>query len=209
FLNQRHFRFLDACVAAGHSKGISLHYNTNGTLFPERAVREIFPHFQRVQLFFSVDGVGERFEYQRFGARWEEVKANIARARSCPGLQVAACLSVSSLNIFYIEEALDFFLAENLPVFFNLVHYPSHFSVRAIPRSVKNRILPTLRNVDWSKYKGICLTDFAPILDLMDGGDDEAGAASFQDAIRRHDEYRGQSFAAAFPDYAGFFEARG
>jgi len=72
FMIREHFAMLQGIVDRGIAHQVEIHYNTNGTIFPEQA-EEIWKHFKTVEIAFSIDDLGERFEYQRTNARWEEV----------------------------------------------------------------------------------------------------------------------------------------
>lgn len=52
-------------------------YNTNGTVRPNKNLIDLWSTFKLVQLDFSIDDIGKRFEYQRYPAKWEEVKENL------------------------------------------------------------------------------------------------------------------------------------
>ena len=70
---QEQFDLLKSAVKNGHSKNIKVHYNTNGTHYVQDAIDNIWPNFKTVELAFSIDDIGEKFEYQRYGANWNEV----------------------------------------------------------------------------------------------------------------------------------------
>jgi MoaA/NifB/PqqE/SkfB family radical SAM enzyme len=72
FMIQEHFDLLQRLVDRGLAHNIEIHYNTNGTQYPEHA-EQIWSHFKTVEIAFSIDDVGARFEYQRtnaVGIRW-------------------------------------------------------------------------------------------------------------------------------------------
>ena len=73
------FDMLEKCVELGVAGDIDVHYNTNGTHYPEHALKNIWPHFKRIEIAFSIDGINQRFEYQRHPAVWDEVDNNIKR----------------------------------------------------------------------------------------------------------------------------------
>jgi organic radical activating enzyme len=52
-------------------------YNTNGTLRVNNRVQELWSRCRLVKVFFSVDDVGPRFEYIRYGTVWNEVEDNM------------------------------------------------------------------------------------------------------------------------------------
>ena len=79
FMIQEHFDLLEKSVELGHAKQQEIHYNTNGTQFPEYAMKHIWPHFKHVEIAFSIDDIRTRFEYQRYGAKWDHVNENIVK----------------------------------------------------------------------------------------------------------------------------------
>ena len=77
FMIQEHFDLLQYAVDQGYAKNIDIHYNTNGTQWPD--AHELWSHFKRVDIAFSIDNVEDRFEYERYGANWNEVTTNITK----------------------------------------------------------------------------------------------------------------------------------
>ena len=73
-LSKEHVNFLHA-IQNKHS--VHLNYNTNGTVLPSNELLELWEQFRLVQLDFSIDDVGERFEYQRYPAKWSQVTDNL------------------------------------------------------------------------------------------------------------------------------------
>jgi hypothetical protein len=52
-------------------------YNTNGTLRVSDRVQELWSRCRLIKVFFSIDDVGARFEYIRYGAVWNQVEDNM------------------------------------------------------------------------------------------------------------------------------------
>jgi sulfatase maturation enzyme AslB (radical SAM superfamily) len=73
-LSKEHVKFLHAIE---HKAQVHLHYNTNGTILPSKELIDLWQHFSLVQLEFSIDDVGDRFEYQRYPAKWADVTAKL------------------------------------------------------------------------------------------------------------------------------------
>ena len=78
FMIQEHFRLLQGIVDRGIAHQVEIHYNTNGTQYPEQA-ENIWKHFKTVEIAFSIDDIGKRFEYQRTNANWDLVRDNILK----------------------------------------------------------------------------------------------------------------------------------
>ncbi|MGZ3669898.1 MAG: twitch domain-containing radical SAM protein [Bdellovibrionota bacterium] len=206
FLNRRHFELLKKSVDEGHAAHQSLHYNTNGTVYPTEAVETIFPHFQRLTIFFSIDGLGAQFEYQRKGAQWDKVVENIEKIRANTKAYVGIGITVGVFNIYYLPEFLDYWLAKKTPVFLNLVFSPDHFDVRAMPPELKRRVAEKLRRVDSTRYESILLTSFEGVISFMLSEDRSQYWPDFLTSVRRHDQYRGDSFSATFPEFHALIE---
>lgn len=142
-LIKEQFSILRKCVEAGVANKIDVHYNTNGTQFPEEAIREIWPHFKRVEIAFSIDDVGERFEYQRHPAKWQSVNENITRfkASNMSNMSMQICSTINVFNILHLEELADQVKEWN-PDFWhiNILHQPEEFDVQQLPKQLKKFI---------------------------------------------------------------------
>lgn len=199
FLNRRHFELLGNSVAAGHSKRQTLRYNSNGTIFPKHAMENLFPHFQDVQIFLSIDDIGARFEYQRSGAKWDEVLENVRKFLRQEKVRIGICITVNAFNIFSLLDTLDFWLEENAKVFISLLHGPASLGICALPEEAKKKLIYEFCQRDISKYDKILLNQLEPIFSYLESRDDSALWPDFVNEVRRHDEYRKENCAAIFP----------
>ncbi len=73
-LNKEHVRFLQAIP---NKNSVQINYNTNGTVRASDELLSLWKQFKLVQLDFSIDDIGDRFEYQRYPAKWSEVSENL------------------------------------------------------------------------------------------------------------------------------------
>jgi hypothetical protein len=60
-----------------HHEDITLNYTTNGSYRPSVELLDFWRRFKRVNLTFSIDGVGEHFNYLRWPLQWHQVEDNI------------------------------------------------------------------------------------------------------------------------------------
>jgi hypothetical protein len=205
FLNRRHLEFLKKSVAAGHSRQQSLHYNTNGTVYPEFAVKHLFPHFKRVSIFFSIDGLESQFEYQRFGAKWPLVLENLLKIRANTQAFVGIGMSVNIMNIFYLPEFLEFWRHYEIPVFLNPVYEPAHFDIRALPPGLKKKVYEKLSQIDASRFEKTLLSELEGLKAMMRSADNSSSWPDFLLSTHRHDHYRQEKFSATFPELYELF----
>lgn len=73
-LSKEHVELLEAVPFKDQ---VQVTYNTNATIRISDSLKELWEQFQLVHLDFSVDDVGDRFEYQRYPANWQSVVDNL------------------------------------------------------------------------------------------------------------------------------------
>ncbi len=110
-LSKEHVKFLHAIE---HKEQVHLNYNTNGTILPSTELIELWKQFRLVQLDFSIDDVGERFEYQRYPAKWNQIVSNLQWYVDCAphNCMFAVNTSVGILNHNNLDR-LNGWLSEN------------------------------------------------------------------------------------------------
>lgn len=106
---------------------VHLNYNTNATILPSAELMDLWVQFELVQLDFSIDDIGDRFEYQRFPAKWAEVVENLQWfvANAPTNCMFSVNTSVSILNYSNIP---------NLKLWLN-----SNFSTNRVTDPVEHR----------------------------------------------------------------------
>jgi MoaA/NifB/PqqE/SkfB family radical SAM enzyme len=202
FMIDQHFDMLQGIVDRGIAGQVEIHYNTNGTLFPDRGV-EIWKQFKTVEIAFSVDDIGPRFEYQRSNASWGTVKENINRFRimrdSMPNLQLQCCTTVNVFNVRYLDEVALWIALQDFDfVYWNMMHDAWYFSISRLPAEAKQHIADYLANCDTPEQ---FRAEFGGIIDFMNRGESSDGAETLQQ-IRRLDQRRHQDLKKIAPDLA-------
>ena len=73
-LSKEHVEFLKKIPDKSR---VHLNYNTNATILPDQYLLDLWSEFRLIQIDFSIDDIKERFEYQRYPAKWREVVGNL------------------------------------------------------------------------------------------------------------------------------------
>lgn len=177
----------------GHAKHIRLHYNSNGSIYPDHLV-ELWKHFNHVDIHFSIDNVGTRFDLER-GGSWEQVKSNICKLidLSLPNLKISVMLTVNIMNIFYLDELLDWANGLGLTVSPNYLDSPEAFSIRNLTPLAKKSILEKFQDHPWPEMKNI--------LNTIQSSPDSDGV-DFVSLTRHFDRIRGQNFSNTHAEIA-------
>jgi MoaA/NifB/PqqE/SkfB family radical SAM enzyme len=202
FMIDQHFDMLQSIVDRGVANQVEIHYNTNGTLFPDRGP-DIWKHFKTVEIAFSIDDIGPRFEYQRSNASWGTVKENISRFRimreSMPNLQLQCCTTVNVFNVRYLDEVALWIALQDFDfVYWNMMHDAWYFSISRLPKTAKEQIASYLTSCDIpDQYR----EEFGRIIDFMNHGESSNGEETRQQ-ICQLDQRRQQDLKKIAPDLA-------
>ena len=171
FMIQEHFALLERMVAKGIAHNVEIHYNTNGTHYPENA-EEIWKHFKTVEVAFSIDDVDERFEYQRANAIWAEVNTNMDRFEQLrernTNIQLQVCSTVNVFNVMYLEGLANWIDKRSFDfVYWNMLHEAYYHSVGTLPERAKQIAIERLQNANVTEYHR---REFNNIIDFINGG---------------------------------------
>jgi len=173
FMIDEHFDMLQGIIDRGTADQVEIHYNTNGTQWPKRG-EAIWRHFKTVEIAFSIDDIGERFEYQRSNANWQEVCANLDRFRDLKechkNIVLQICTTVNVFNVRYLDQVAQW-IDQNKEsfnfVYWNMMHDAWYFSIATLPDAAKAAITEHLRGADVpSQYR----EEFDRIVDFMNTG---------------------------------------
>jgi MoaA/NifB/PqqE/SkfB family radical SAM enzyme len=202
FMIQEHFQLLQGLVDRGIAGQVEIHYNTNGTQWPEEA-EEIWRHFKTVEIAFSIDDLGERFEYQRTNAVWQEVEANIQRYRDLrarhANIQLQVCCTINVFNIWHLHETAEWIHGQEFDfVYWNMMHDPFYFSVATMPAAAKAAITARFANL---QTRPEFQAEFDRIIEFMNRGATMDGFM-LDMKIRDLDRKRGQNLAQVDPEFA-------
>lgn len=206
-LSEDNLALMDHFILSGNAKRIALLFNTNGTVFTEELIDRL-SHFRKVRMYFSIDDIGERFEYQRSGANWKEVEKNIERAyqlghvKSPTNIEFRVCCTVSVMNVYYFPEFFSYFKEKfpQLQIFWNFLFDPWQLSIQLLPNDVKETIIARLEHLD-PDFE-MCEEDTKTICELVEfiRNPIDRSFEGFFEYINRHDVYRKESFATTFPE---------
>ena len=202
FMIQEHFDMLQRIVDLGIAGNIEIHYNTNGTQYTKNAI-EIWRHFKLVEIAFSIDDLGARFEYQRSGAVWADVERNISLFRELRrqhnNIQLQVCSTVNVFNICYLEELSHWIEHQQFDfVYWNMMHDAPYFSIATLPESAKRVIAQRLQLAQVNSHDR---QEFDRVIDFMHNGTSTDGARLLEE-IRKVDGRRSENLAQVEPEFA-------
>ena len=203
WLIEEHFELLEFAVAEGHGKHIDIHYNTNATQPPTRLV-PLLSSLGRVDIAFSIDNVGARFEYERYGADWKEANAIIDATHGLklvyPNITTQLCFTINIQNVYYLDELLAWAETKSFgDIYFNMMHSPDHMSIQHMTSAAQELVINKLKTTFWTSNKYQQEIDsVVKFIELGSGSD----GTEFLMKMQRTDSHRRQNFMDTHPEIA-------
>lgn len=193
FLIKPLLRLVKQAVDLRYSKNIRLHYNSNGSVYPEKFIN-YWKKFKHVDIHFSIDNIGDRFELER-GGSWNQVDSNINQLINLklPNIKISIMPAISIMNIFYIDELLQWADKLSLPVNPLYVTDPIGFDLRNLTEDAKALIINKFQNHQWPEMKNI--------LNHIKSAPGSNGQ-EFIKLCKHFDHLRNQNFANSHPEVA-------
>lgn len=143
FMNKEHFLLLEQIIKLGVASRISLDYNSNGTVYSEKFFN-YWQEFKRVKISFSIDDIGQRFEFQRKNSNWDRISVNIKNFNDKKSSKFVTDLfpTVSILNVYYLPELVDWAKLQNFSedMTFNILTNPNFLAINNLPKQTKQKV---------------------------------------------------------------------
>jgi MoaA/NifB/PqqE/SkfB family radical SAM enzyme len=202
FMIKEHAELLQRAVDAGQAGNIELHYNTNGTQYSDE-LAVLWRSFKSVEIAFSIDNVGERFEYERYLADWNLVNNNIRKFEELvsnnSNIKLQLCFTVNVLNVLYLESLLAWAETVNFDNYhWNMLHGPEELSIATLPSQAKTKITAALEST-FAKSKYI--KDIENVVAMMRNGESNE-SDDLVKRLQRTDQYRNQHLKQTHPELA-------
>ncbi len=199
FLIKEHFDLLQYAVEHGYSKDIEIHYNTNGTVCPDFA--DAWKEFKHVEIAFSIDNMGARFEYERYLAKWDEVQANMVKFTEIRSkkLTIHLCTTINIQNVYYLPEICEWILQQTFDnVYFNMLHDPWHMCISRMTPAAKELVIDRLRTHEFSsKHEA----EIMRIIKFIENGKGSDGT-EFLRKMQQTDEFRKETMLTTHKEIA-------
>lgn len=193
FLMKKLTKLVQTIVQLDRASQVTLHYNSNGSVFPDFLL-PYWKHFQHVDIHFSIDNLGNKFEIER-GGMWKQTEKNIIDLLSLNlvNVKISIMPTVNIMNVYYLDELLDWADALNIPVNFNILSDPECLAISALTEAAKEMILEKYRYNSHAKIRQI--SNAVRASPTSDG-------RSFVEFMQRYDRLRQERFSHTHKEIA-------
>ena len=203
WLIKEHWELLQYAAENGYSENIDIHYNTNATQLPDNPF--VWANFGRVDIAVSIDNVGQRFEYERYGANWDRALEVVdyiheLKEHSMPNITTQLCFTINIQNVYYLNELLAWADTKGFgSIYFNMLHSPSHMNIQHMTPAAQELVLNKLKTHFWTtaKYQ----EEIDNVIKFIENGTGSDGKR-FLFEMQRTDAYRKQDFRVTHKEIA-------
>lgn len=207
WLIKEHFKLLKFAVDQGYGKNIDIHYNTNATQPPTELI-PLLDKLGRVDIAFSIDNVGARFEYERYGADWNAANNIIDATHGLqafyPNITTQLCFTINIQNVYYIDEILAWAIPKRFgSIYFNMMHSPNHMSIQYMTPVAQELVINKLQTTFWKSDK--FQQEIDGVINFIKAGPGSNGQ-DFCRRMKQTDTHRNQNFTATHPEIAKAME---
>lgn len=198
-LDKSHARMLKYFVDNNRSDQISLHYNTNGTVYADHLI-PFWSKFKQVELTFSIDNIESKFEYERYGGVWTDVIDNINQYKKLnPKIYKFNVFSVvTALNILDSYTLFQFCKNNQLPIAFDLLNFPQELNVGLFNPTQKDYISTKLLAIHDTEFHNI----IEPIVNSMNTREIQCNTTSIVKYLETTDKIRHQDFKKIYTEFS-------
>lgn len=212
-LLSEHQKLLELCVESGAAAQIHLRYHTNLTTFDPKLFT-LWQQFHKVEVFVSLDGIGERNQYFRYPSKWDDIVKNLKLIDAYPHKNFAAMIlcSVHALNIYYLPELAEWIEQQNFKVinkgftgYFHpgIVHYPPYLSTQVLPDEFKDKVAEKILDFERRSLKPS--NKLEGVINLMKAKNESQKMPTLREYLLRLDENRSVKFSQACTEISPYF----
>ena len=201
-----HFEMLKAVSEKFDASKIYIWYNTNGTIIPTPEQEEILNKFKKVLWSISIDDFGDKFDYQRKGADWQQVYPQLGYFYNKPNYVSTIDATISIYNVYtfvdFIKELDRLGIADSLQPHYVTTDGSIH-NIRTLHKDVKEKIRAKLTSDKelLKPQQRFHMDDIIRYMTQIDSWRQDIDDRRRQE-IFFVDKHRSESFVKTFPEMA-------
>ena len=225
---KEHKWFLEEIIRQGYADKILVRYNTNGLLITDDII-DLWKHFKKVKVGFSIDDIGDRNYYIRYPSDWDVVVKNLHTLDNTPNnIHVSIATAIQILNVKTITELAKWKIQQNFKkvnnsnvtggieagggiINMHLVYIPTFLSIKCLPADEKEEVRKIFaefanwlyinyrQDDDFWKKNPYGWRRWQAVLDFMDAEDHTDLLPALKEYLTHLDSVRKTDFKKTFP----------
>ena len=137
---------------------IAIRFNTNGTIYNPK-LEKLLKRFDIINMAVSIDAIGKRAEYIRYGSNWNIVETNFNKYKQY--CRVSVTPTVSVLNNPYMEEVHEWADRNSVNVHLNYLENPEYLNIdKAQDPEQRKKFVDVITRLD--NFRNVSIKDYLP-----------------------------------------------
>jgi MoaA/NifB/PqqE/SkfB family radical SAM enzyme len=202
------FNILDQAVSNKNVGDKTFHVHTNGMVYAE-GLMDKFSKFKQATMGFSVDAIGTKNDYIRYGSKWENIIGNLNNyvkdSEKYENIQLAVRTTFTPWNIYHYDETFDYFQKLGIIPSGTWCWDEPWNDVRYLPKKIKDAVLEKLSKYNSKDKKWIGIFDHIKKWMATEPSDYSEKQNSFIEFNTKIDNIRKEKFDDVFPEYSKLF----
>lgn len=201
-MSHTHLQILEKIAGRVDPNQIVIWYHSNATVRVSDQVLKYWEKFKMVEIYFSLDDIGTRMEYQRWPANWQEMHNNLMwYSNNLPhNTWLNVERTVSTLNLAWVME-LEQWHKQNFthtkyndPISINYHDCEGKYNLSAITQEYKDAALAAIPEDHWAHRRIIN----APVDNVM-------AISNMFNHLNTHDKIRTQNWQEVYPEFQSWY----
>lgn len=213
-LMPEHWQILEMLVA-NNRFDVKLNYNTNCSTFiyGKKNVLDYWKQWEwgKLEVWPSIDEIGERAELIRSGTVWSKVEENLKELTKLENVIVRPGITIGAWNVNRLPEIINYLVdigvvkekLQHKNFFINLLQHPTHYHVHVLPDSYREETINKLKTfIDSHNKKYNTSIDhlFTHILHELEQPYDNDAARKFIQVSKQIDDIRNENIYDIIPE---------
>jgi sulfatase maturation enzyme AslB (radical SAM superfamily) len=193
-LVEKHFVYLEKLIKAGINHNVELWYNINLSQIPGKLI-DLWSKFKAVKVSASIDDLGARNEYIRYGSNWDVTMKNLMLLKGLSWIDLGVMQTISAYSVPTLAEFYQFFGDKGIQVHLNWCYDPAYLSPWILPHDVKQRAIEACKPVmpSW---------DYKNVEEHLNKVAEPYALEKFKLYTHELDQLRNEKFEDVFPELA-------
>ncbi|NQU67276.1 MAG: twitch domain-containing radical SAM protein [Candidatus Marinimicrobia bacterium] len=208
FLQNGHYKLIEYLISTGHSRNISLQYNSNLSHrnYKNFDLKQLWSHFKQISIWPSCEGFGEKVEYSRSGFNWKLFEEN------CRYFKREIDTVSAVINIYSISSMPELILwckQQGIDYWGTILTHPDYLNITSLPKKGKDFIREEYRSFQTEATKLLNEHDLNQInnwITYMDSKDNSHLLPKFKEIQQKLDYSRRETFQLVFPEFSDWYD---
>ena len=202
------FNILDQAVSNKNVGDKTFHVHTNGMVYAE-GLMDKFSKFKQATMGFSVDAIGTKNDYIRYGSKWEDIIGNLKNyakdSEKYENIELTIRTTLTPWNIYHYDETFDYFQKRGIIPSGTWCWDEPWNDVRYLPKKIKDAVLEKLSKYNSENKNWTSMFNYMKTWMATEPSDYSEKQNSFIEFNTKIDNIRKEKFDDVFPEYSKLF----